>query len=256
MWFNDQSQVLVPDDLPDAHTHFPRSSSPDERDFLFSKRRCIVNSTGPDEWADIAQLSQQYPNIIPAFGIHPWRLNEDISEDTLLQLDRILEGNPRATIGEVGLDKVRRPHVDMVYQRKIFDGHLSLAREHQRLISVHCVRAVGALLEALQHHHANKVLVHGWQGPPEIVPTLVRLGCYFSLGIRQLQRPNILQQLAVIPPHRFLIESDGEPNALSQAWLVWSDLLDQNSSLPYPSSPETRLDLLHKNFDDLLGAMK
>lgn len=83
--------------------------------------------------------------------------------DVVQRVSELLERFPAALVGEVGLDRSFRIadptaqprrltplQTPLAHQRAVLDAHVQLACRYRRSLSVHCVRATGATLEALQ----------------------------------------------------------------------------------------------------------
>lgn len=187
--------------FPDIHTHLPDKGTAPLR---------VLTGTSPGDWEDIAVLTEQSPEeIIPAFGLHPWHL-QDIEPDWQERLTGFLHRFPNALVGECGLDKVRCPVVPLAYQKEILLRQCRLARDLNRPVILHCVRAWGVLLDMLKNERlpASGFLCHGFDAPADHLPVLLKSGAWFSLGPRQLASRH-RESLAKLPLHRILMESDG-----------------------------------------------
>lgn len=185
--------------LHDAHTH--PSDTPDslsKHDPTASGSLCAM-STRPNDQAVVSSFARDNPEtVIPFFGYHPWfahlfstderpehyeeilkpappkdylaHLPKPISWDSALEeLKQRLKSNPRAHVGEIGLDKSFRlpTHTDgerdpsarkdlsphrtiQEHQLRIFTDQCKLAGEFGRVVSVHGVQCHGLVLTALQ----------------------------------------------------------------------------------------------------------
>lgn len=94
------------------------------------------------------------------FGIHPqWTNRDGIAPDGtgwLPQLRQELLAAPWAIVGEIGLDRnARHKAFFQSRQQGVFRLQLRLAAELQRPVSVHSVKADGALVDALQEEIAS-----------------------------------------------------------------------------------------------------
>jgi TatD DNase family protein len=109
--------------------------------------RCVVNATQEADWAVVENLADTEPGFVfPAFGIHPWHAHTATS-GWQEKLRFLLEKHPQASIGECGLDTwISQPPLEI--QRPIFLDQLRLARELDRPLTVHCLKAWGPLFEA------------------------------------------------------------------------------------------------------------
>ena len=101
--------------------------------------KLVCAATGMFDWDKVARYAKQYPGtVIPAFGLHPWYLQE-AKPDWLPRLREFLARFPEALIGECGLDGIKNP--DDEPQNSIFYQHLFLAEELQRPLIIHAVKA-------------------------------------------------------------------------------------------------------------------
>ncbi|GAB4816078.1 hypothetical protein N2152v2_003124 [Parachlorella kessleri] len=107
------------------------------------------------------------------------------SSNWLQDLRQKLVNNPRAGLGECGIDKgPKAPKVDVALQLDIFTQQLQLAQELRRPVSIHCVRAFGNVHEALLQLRIDvPVVLHSYTGSQEMVTTFKQLPrIYFSLS--------------------------------------------------------------------------
>ena len=197
------SSSTIPQDLRrrlhDAHCHptdHPNTLA--EIDPTASGSLCAM-STRPTDQSLVDTFAKDNPdNVVPFFGYHPWfaylfsidgeanhyqtilkpTASEDFIshlplplswEDTLSELRNRLQGNPKAQVGEIGLDKSFRlpthtngerdvaarrelsPYrTSQEHQLRIFTDQCKLAGEFGRAISVHGVQAHGLVFAALQ----------------------------------------------------------------------------------------------------------
>jgi TatD DNase family protein len=195
----------------------------------------VVNGTHPDDWPRVAELAARFPFVRPAYGIHPWDAGLPRPDDWLAQLEARLLTDPRASIGEIGIDRwildsarpddprlagVRRASLDE--QTAVFIPQLALAAKLNRAATIHCLQAWGALDKLL---HANPVpargfLLHAYGGPSELVPSFAALGAYFSFNGYFLDPRKTKQQdvFKLIPSDRLLVETDAPAMPLPQNW--------------------------------------
>ena len=174
--------------------------------------KCVVNGTCQEDWPRVIKLAHRYPDLIlPSLGLHPWHIATR-SRDWVENLEQFLAGETDPVfIGECGLDRSARGS-DFESQKEIFTIHLTLASKQDLPLSIHCVRAWGALLEILRTNDVPKrgFLLHSYGGSPELVTELVPLGAYFSFSGPFLvnNRPRAREILQRIPPGRLLAETD------------------------------------------------
>lgn len=190
--------------------------------------RFVVNGTGVHDWEDVACLAKQAGDVLPAFGVHPWRL-ADQPDDWREQLRRRLDESG-GIIGETGLDGL----IDSSSREEQLDAlhwHWQLSVERRLPIVLHCVKAFGPLLEALQAwgEHPAGLLLHGYAGSREMVKPFSELGARFSFGGPLTHNRHRLHDAAkAVPDDRLLLETDSpdQPPASRQ------DELNEPATLP------------------------
>ena len=204
-------------DLIDAHNHLQDHRLGDDPKKLMKSIRkagitqSIVNGTCQDDWPRVADLARQFPEeIIPSFGLHPWRVQER-TDSWLSELRGYLEEFPGAGVGEIGLDRWI-DNADTEAQATVFLPQLRLAVDLSRPVTIHCLQAWGQLLNFLKEEKQlpAKFLLHSFGGSAEMAAQLKALGAYFSASAYFLH-PKKIKQLSVLsalPKKRLLLETD------------------------------------------------
>lgn len=206
--------------MVDAHTHLhdPRIA-PVLLDALGRARDAgitewVVCGTSPADWTAVEVLAGLAPStgfrLRPAFGVHPWYADA-LPPDWLDRLEELLRRHADATVGEVGLDALRQGP-DSAAQRRVLDAQLALAARLGRAVSLHAVRCVPAVLEAVRPHASRLpgFVVHSFAGSTETLSELVELGGYASFGGTLLNPAarRVHAAAAAVPPDRVLVETD------------------------------------------------
>jgi TatD DNase family protein len=199
----------------DAHAHLadPRFGA-DVRPVLdraahAGVERIMCCGAGPADWAAVARLGARQPLAAVSFGVHPWRVR-DLPGDWLVRLETLCCGNPRAGIGEIGLD-FTDPSADRDGQRAVFAAQLDLAGRLRRPVSIHCRKAWQALIETLEKHPARTGgMIHAWSGSPELVDKMQRMGLSISFGgaVTHARNRKARDSARAVDPGRLLIETD------------------------------------------------
>jgi TatD DNase family protein len=194
----------------------------------------VVNGTTPDDWPTVSALASRFPWVVPSYGVHPWDCGNRPS-DWQGRLESSLATEPRAVVGEIGLDRwiLERAKPDdprlaglrrapLAEQTVVFVWQLELAAASNLAASIHCTDAWGALLDALQHSKlpARGFLLHAYGGPPEMIRTFADLGAYFSFNGAYLdsQREARRNTFKSVPTDRLLVETDAPAMSLPSAW--------------------------------------
>ena len=175
-------------------------------------KRCVVNGTCEEDWQDVLELSELFPDLVlPSLGLHPWKAATrspawDQKLESMLQ-----SASGSVFLGECGLDRWMKDP-DLKAQTEVFTLQLKLATKLNLPLSIHCLRAWGPLLEILraQPCPARGFLLHSYGGSPELVDELVSLGAYFSFSGPTLAPRRQKQRHALnrVPVARLLCETD------------------------------------------------
>jgi TatD DNase family protein len=170
----------------------------------------VVNGTREADWEAVAALARELPWVTPSYGLHPWHAPQR-GPRWLEELRRRLDADPRAAVGEIGLDRWIEGH-DLDDQRAVFTGQLALAVERDRAVTIHCIQAWGALWEIVREHPIPRrgFLIHAYGGPLEMMPGFAERGAYFSFSPYFLHERKAAQRevFRQIPAERLLVETD------------------------------------------------
>ena len=201
--------------LFDSHAHLQDPRVADTMDAMMDRARKIgvtrILSCGTREgdWGALTALAGRHPEILPAYGVHPWFI-ETLSPDWVNALGQRLTES-RAAVGEIGLDFVVAG-LDRGKQEAVFLAQLRLARALKRPVSIHCRKAWGRMVELLKQEGGlpHGGAIHSFSGSVEMVREFERLGVFFSFS-GSITRPNNLKAkkaAAAAAPDRLLIETD------------------------------------------------
>ncbi len=207
----------------DAHNHLQDSRLGDPGPVVAAMKlagvtRCAANATREADWAAVENLAAVYPDfVVPVFGIHPWHAST-ARAGWQEKLQALLARYPQASLGECGLDHwVTDPPMEI--QRPIFIDQLRLARELDRPLTIHCLKAWGALLDAFaEAPPPSRFLMHSFGGSIETARRLIPLGAFFSFSGHFLhpRKSAILDVFRQLPYNRILLETDA-PDMLPPA---------------------------------------
>lgn len=145
-----------------------------------------------------------YADVPFSVSIHPW----DVLEPYNLELLKQYASLPNClAIGETGLDKLK-PHWKI--QVDVFLEHIRLAKEVQKPLIIHCVKAFDDCLQLLkQENFKHGVLFHGFNKHPQLAKQLIKKGHYISLGAFFLkENPNFERFLIDFNFNGVLFETD------------------------------------------------
>ena len=169
----------------------------------------VCNGTRPEDWQAVEKFAAEDRRVVPFFGVHPWYAGK-LPSDWYGLLEDFLKRNPKAGVGEVGLDKACP--VDFARQTEVFHRQIEIARRFARPLSIHCVRAASAILNVLKRSLPPKTrfMIHSYQGSKEMMRELLNLGAYISFSWKSLQRDTeeSIALMRNVPLDRLLLETD------------------------------------------------
>ena len=185
----------------DAHMHGVEEVPESYADFGELSRivSCVAKA---DEWD--AQMAIDDGRMIKCYGVHPWYAEQWTLENRS-RLYHILQDDPNAHVGEIGLDSKRG---QVLGQTMIMIQQLDLAEYFGRVASIHDVGCEKMVLDALKGRKIRFIL-HSY-GSDSYVKPFSELDCYFSISPRLLTRSDIRVRrlMEAIPEDRLLLETD------------------------------------------------
>lgn len=233
----------------DAHNHLQDDALAPHLDAITNDLEklplsgAVVNGTNEHDWDRVAALAARHPWIIPSYGLHPWDAGNR-GPDWFAQLRAHIEADPRAAVGEIGIDRWMlgaRPddprlaglrRAELSEQGEVMLKQLALAASENRAVTIHCIQAWGTLCEILERVNlpARGFLLHAYAGPAELIPRFAALGAYFSLNTAFLPpskdspsghppaEATRLHNFKLIPQDRLLVETDAPAMPPPEAW--------------------------------------
>jgi len=182
------------------------------RAYIQNIRQFIIPAVNAEQWPTQQALKTLYPDVLNAFGIHPWFCHQHGSEH-LTQLETLL---PQAiAVGECGLDFMpNRPALDI--QIFWFKAQLKLAEQHQLPVIIHAVKSTDMVLKTLKYHPNIRGVIHGFSGSIQQAEAFIKAGFFLGVGTRLMQSDGkkAQQLLKNIPLEAVLLETDA-PDGLS-----------------------------------------
>lgn len=202
----------------DAHVHANLMDSPlnvarSSHDAGLGFFTCGVT---PHDYLELApQLTQA--NIRVGLGAHPWYISDGrVTQKDIELLLELMEQTPY--IGEIGLDFSSRYCVDGLQdlQVKAFTKICKRAAElssndQPRVLSMHTVRSVDAVLDILEQTGAAQAcvpIIHWFSGSSNELQRAIKLGCWFSVGEMSLKTKRGREYAKVYPKDKLLTETD------------------------------------------------
>jgi TatD DNase family protein len=199
----------------DTHTHLDFSAFDADRQEVVARARAagvaswLIADSDHDDWDRTERIARETGGIA-ALGVHPW---SDVDASTLDRCLRDLRRRSPDVIGEIGLDALHARDADVRQrQRRSFRAQLDLARELERPVVLHCVRAYPEMLAILRRDGLPRAggIVHAWSGPADAIEGALALGLYVAFGPLILRDRARKARASVrrVPLDRLLLETD------------------------------------------------
>ena len=201
------------------------------------------------------------------FGVHPWETIDGTIETGGTTGTRILDelrskllANPRAGVGEIGLDRLKMRDIPPC-MREVFEAQLALAFELNRPVVLHgakCWGQVVATIRKLTTHDSQLTafLFHGFSRSDGLIPDIVKLNGFISVGPAVLNDHAVNYRALVkkIPLDRLLVETDAVVGARVPARPHIREVLEKTAEILGVSSAELER-ITDENADRFLGVV-
>ncbi len=142
------------------------------------------------------------------YGTHPWDFENWQGTDDLRAR---LKANPRAGVGEIGLDRLKEKMIPQK-MRDAFAEQLAVAAEFRRPVVLHGAKCWGEVVAACRPYAGQipAFLFHGFSRSGGLLPDIVKLNGFISVGPAVLNdhAVNYHRLVCEIPLDRLLVESD------------------------------------------------
>lgn len=200
----------------DTHAHFDDEAFDEDRDTLleeiFSSGICCITDVGAsmESSRKAVELSQKWPGMYVAVGVHPDHTAEMKDED--LDGLRRLAGSPKVVaIGEIGLDYYW-DNAPREVQKTWFLRQLSLAGELQMPVIIHSREAAKDTMDIMKDAAAAGIrgVIHCYSYSPEMAREYVKLGFYLGIGgvLTFKNAKNIKEVVRTVPLSSIVLETD------------------------------------------------
>nr|WP_294576108.1 TatD family hydrolase [uncultured Romboutsia sp.] len=175
-----------------------------------NKIKIIACSMDEESYLKNIEISKKSDYIVPIFGIHPWRVKNNIDID---KFEYYIKNTP--LIGEIGLDfhwiedKDTYPH-----QIKVFEFFLQSAKKYDKYINIHTKGCEELILNLLKKYDiSSQSIIHWYSGDKDTLKKLIDAKCYFTGSVDLGYIKHSKDIIKEIPANKLLAETDG-PTAL------------------------------------------
>ncbi|MHC5537872.1 TatD family hydrolase [Singulisphaera rosea] len=209
--------ALTTPTLVDTHAHLDDPRLYNDLDAVLTRARLagvgqvVAIGTTAEDSGLVAAIARERPGVFAAVGIHPNHITEARDGDW----ERILSliGQPKVVaVGETGLDRYR-DNTPFELQQESFDRHLSLARECDLPVVIHCRESARDILDQLNRGlRPIRGILHSFTGSWDEACEFLELGLHLSFaGMLTFENKSLddLRDVASrIPLDRLLVETD------------------------------------------------
>lgn len=200
----------------DTHAHYDDSAFQEDQQSLLEQFQELgigaVTDPGStyESLERIVALTQRYPWIYGAMGIHPSEC-ADMTEDWLLEIEEKMRLPQMVSIGEIGLD-YHWEEPEKEKQQYWFRQQLRLAERIDRPVIIHSRDAAEDTLRILREENACSVggVIHCYSYSPQLAQSFLDLGFYVGVGgvVTFKNGKKLKETVRQIPLERIVLETD------------------------------------------------
>lgn len=200
--------------LFDTHAHYDDEQFEEDREALLASLPeqgvgLVVNAASslPSSAAAVA-LADRFSFVYATVGVHPHDA-QDMDQDTLPALERLLRHPKAVAVGEIGLD-YHYDHSPREIQRQRFREQLDLARSLGRSVVIHEREAAADVLHILGEFPQVTGVFHCYSGSWETAKGLLDKGWYLSFtGVITYKNARKSHEVILnMPRDRLMLETD------------------------------------------------
>jgi TatD DNase family protein len=198
----------------DSHCHIDFNDFNADRDQVLQRAQdaaiehIIVPSITARSWSRLRQTCLNRPQLHPAYGLHPYFIDEHRVEH-LAALNQWLNNEASIAVGECGLDFYLK-HLDRKKQIAFFEAQLDIAQNFRLPVIIHARKATEPVIQTIKKHPDLRGMIHSYSGSLEQAKQLIDLGFYISFGgaITYDKATRIRSIAQQIPLRALLVETD------------------------------------------------
>ncbi|MFW9850106.1 MAG: TatD family hydrolase [Candidatus Thorarchaeota archaeon] len=202
-------------ELFDAHTHIDMSHFKNDREKVIARAKSkglvgmVTSSIGPGSFRRTLGLVSKHKGFIHhSAGCSVSQLTRK-DADTIITLSRKYSSSIVA-IGEVGLDyHWIKNHAGRKAQEPLLHDFINLAKELRLPLVIHSRKAESEAMRIISMTFDGDVVMHCFDGSPEIAEQIRDLGWYITLPANFNRSRNRKQAATILPLDQILLETDG-----------------------------------------------
>ena len=199
----------------DTHAHYDDEQFDTDRDELLKSMHdggigLIVNAASTlESWGKIQRLTEEYPFVYGAVGIHPDEAGT-LTEEHMSEMERLLDLEKIVAVGEIGLDYYWDNESHDV-QKKWFIRQLELAKKKDMPVIIHSREAAADTMEIMRGYASGmRAVIHCYSYSVEMAREYVKMGYYIVIGgvVTFKNAKKLVNVVKEIPLTSIVLETD------------------------------------------------
>ena len=199
----------------DTHAHYDDEQFDTDRDELLKSMHdggigLIVNAASTlESWGNIQRLTEEYPFVYGAVGIHPDEAGT-LTEEHMSEMERLLDLEKIVAVGEIGLDYYWDNESHDV-QKKWFIRQLELAKKKDMPVIIHSREAAADTMEIMRGYASGmRAVIHCYSYSVEMAREYVKMGYYIGIGgvVTFKNAKKLVNVVKEIPLTSIVLETD------------------------------------------------
>jgi len=203
-------------ELIDTHCHLTFEQLADDVEAVVARSVAagvtgwLTVGTDPRQNRKAVELAEKFENMYAAVGIHPHDA-KDVTAETLTELKELAQNEKVVALGETGLD-FHYNFSNQSDQKRAFTAQLTIAKELNLPVIIHCREAFDETMEILDRHGRGLrgVVFHCFSGTAEQAKIVLDYGFYISFtGVVTFKNAGATRRAAkIVPTDRLMLETD------------------------------------------------
>ena len=199
----------------DTHAHYDDEQFDTDRDELLKSMHdggigLIVNAASTlESWGKIQRLTEEYPFVYGAVGIHPDEAGT-LTEEHMSEMERLSDLEKIVAVGEIGLDYYWDNESHDV-QKKWFIRQLELAKKKDMPVIIHSREAAADTMEIMRGYASGmRAVIHCYSYSVEMAREYVKMGYYIGIGgvVTFKNAKKLINVVKEIPLTSIVLETD------------------------------------------------
>jgi len=202
--------------ITDTHTHLYSEAFAEDQDAMIKRalqenvKRFFVPAIDSTYTESMLKLEKEYPeNIFLMMGLHPTHVKENYQQE-LDHVSHMLEQHKFYAVGEIGIDLYWEKSTLQI-QQSAFKKQISLAKQHDLPIVIHCRDAFDEVFEVLEEMNDGKLfgIFHCFTGNVDQAKRAIALNMKLGIGgVVTFKNGKIDQFINQIDLNHIVLETD------------------------------------------------